>query len=100
MHPNLLLRAAAVMLLTAGAWIVLEGSTVSAQTLPQQYAQKEEKSVPFGDCVRACIHRLEAAKAECAASEKKTHNYDVSRCVLDTETHVVDCIRACTPSAQ
>jgi len=128
-NPSLLLRVASVVLLTAGAWIVLEGSSVSAQlsgtdpikmfdqnngakvagaadetapsavTLPLQYAQKEEKPLQFADCVKACVHRMELAKAECAARETPAHNYD-AKCVLNIENQVVDCIRACTPSTQ
>jgi hypothetical protein len=120
-NPSLLLRVASVAMLTAGAWIVLQGSSVSAQssgtdlngvkvagtadatappavTLPLQYAQKEEKPLPFADCVKACIHRMEMAKAECVARQKKIHNYDANQCVLDTDTQVVECVRACTPS--
>jgi hypothetical protein len=91
-NPSLLLRVASVVLLTAGAWIVLEGSSVSA-------AEKAEKPLPFADCVKACVHRMEMAKAECAARETPAHNYD-AKCVLNIENQVVDCIRACTPSTQ
>ena len=123
--------------LTAGVWIVLEGSSVSAQssgtdqikmfdqdsdgsialnrakvagtadetapspvTLPLQYAQKEVKPLPFVDCVKACIRRMETAKAECAAREPPAHNYDTNKCVLSEENQVVECVRACNPSAQ
>ena len=93
MNPSLLLRTASVVLLTAGAWIVLEGSSVSA-------AEKAEKPLPFVDCVKACIHGMEMAKAECAARETRTRNYDANKCVLSEENQVVECIRACTPSTQ
>ena len=94
MNPSLLLRAASLVLLTAGAAIVLEGTSVAAEP------QKEDKSLQFADCVKACIHRMESAKAECAARETPTHNYDVNKCVLETDTQVVECIRACTPGTQ
>jgi hypothetical protein len=71
--------------------IVLEGSAVSAA---------DQKPLPFADCVKACIHKMEEAKAECAARETRTHNYDVSKCTLSVDTQIVECIRACTPSAQ
>ena len=137
MNPSLLLRVASVVLLTAGAWIVLEGSSVSAQSsgtdqikmsdqdsdgsidlnrakvagtadetapsavrLPLQYAQAEVKPLPFADCVKACIHRMETAKAECAAREPPVHNYDANKCVLSEDTQVVECVRACNPSTQ
>ena len=93
MNRSLLLRTASLVLLVTGAWIALEGSAVSA-------AEKEGKPIQFADCVKACIHGMEMAKAECAASQKRVHNYDVNKCVLGTETQVVECIRACKPSAQ
>ena len=122
-NPSLLLRVASVVLLTAGAWIVLEDSSVSAQssgtdlngakvagtadetapsavTLPLQYAQKEVKTLPFADCVKACIHRMETAKAECAAQEPPVHNYDANKCVMSEDNQVVECVRACNPSTQ
>ena len=90
---SLLLRTASVVLLATGAWVVLEGSAVSA-------AENEKKLLPFADCVKACIHGMDMAKAECAARQTPVHNYDVNQCVLSTETEVVECVRACNPSAQ
>jgi hypothetical protein len=89
--PSPILRIA-VVLLTAGAWIALEGSSVSAAD--------KEKPLQFVDCVKACIHRMELAKAECASQEKPAHNFDANKCVLNTEDHVVDCIQACTPNTK
>jgi hypothetical protein len=98
MNPPLLLRVASVVLLTAGAWIVPEAS-VSAQS-NETAPSAAKPSLQFVDCVKICIHRMETAKAECAARETPAHNYDTNKCVMGPEDQVVNCVRACNPSTQ
>ena len=112
MNPSPLLKVASVML-TVGAWIVLEGSPVAAQSSGTdldgtKVAGAANETAPsaakpplqFADCVKVCIHRMETAKAECATREPPAHNYDINKCVLGTEDEIVNCVRACNPSTQ
>jgi hypothetical protein len=110
MDLSRLIKGAAIIVLAASTWMSVESSSVSAQTskvaaaaeetapragtLPLQYAQNEDKTPQYDDCVTACIDRMELAKAECVAHRTSARNYD-TKCVMSKEKEVVDCVRAC-----
>ncbi len=93
MDLSRLIKGAALIVLAASTWMSVESSSVSAQT------SGEDAIKMFDDCVKACVDRMELAKTECVAHQTAARNYD-TKCVLNKEKEVVDCVRACKQSSQ